>query len=367
MEKKKELGGLLDILPPVDFCCSYGSSLLPNNNDKSSMVDYIIGVSDPLQWHDQNLKMNRNHYASWMMQFGGAKVITGIAESIGVGVHFNPYVTWEDKVLIFQLIGMRTLSYVWKCNKVYHVNPIISLFLTGGTQMVKYGVVRMHNLVHDLLNWESFYLSGRLQKPVHILADSIDIENLNLNNLRAATSTALLLLPSEFSEEDLYAKICSLSYMGDLRMFFAEDKNKVKRIVQGQFDLFQKSYKPFVDEYAAKDLLRFSSSSDPKVQIAQDCALPATRSLVSSLPSSVRSGMGMRLGDEVKVSDSGRVIREVVIGSREETVDCLRKVLRRKVMVSSARQAFAGLLSAGAVNSAQYLTRKMGKALKSWM
>ncbi|XP_026427047.1 phosphatidate cytidylyltransferase, mitochondrial-like isoform X1 [Papaver somniferum] len=330
MEKKNELGGLLDILPPVDFCCSYGSSLLPNNNDKGSMVDYMIGVSDPLQWHNQNLKMNRNHYASWMMQFGGPKVITGVAESIGVGVHFNPYVTWEDR-------------------------------------MVKYGVIRMHNLVQDLLNWESFYLSGRLQKPVHILADSIDIENLNLNNLRAATSTALLLLPSEFSEEDLYAKICSLSYMGDLRMFFAEDKNKVKRIVQGQFDLFQKSYKPFIDEYAAKDLLRFSSSSDPKVQIAQDCALPATRSLVSSLPSSVRSGMGMRLGDEVKVSESGRVIREVVIGSREETVECLRKVLRRKVMVSSARQAFAGLLSAGAVNSAQYLTRKMGKALKSWM
>lgn len=28
-------------------------------------------------------------------------------------------------------------------------------------------------------------------------------------------------------QEDLYAKICSLSYMGDLRMLFAEDKNKV--------------------------------------------------------------------------------------------------------------------------------------------
>ncbi|KAI3936919.1 hypothetical protein MKW92_050616 [Papaver armeniacum] len=337
MEKKKELGGLLDILPPVDFCCSYGSSLLPNNNDKSSMVDYIIGVSDPLQWHDQNLKMNRNHYTSWMMQFGGAKVITGVAESVGVGVHFNPYVTWEDRVLIFQLIGMRSLFY-----------------------MVKYGVVRMYNLVQDLLNWESFYLSGRLQKQyVHILADSIDTENLNLNNLRAATSTALLLLPSEFSEI-FYAKICSLSYMGDLRMFFAEDKNKVKGIVQGQFDLFQKSYKPFIDEYAAKDLLRFSLSSAPQVQIAQDCGFHATRSLVSSLPSSVRSGMGMILGEV-------GVIREVVIGSREETVECLRKVLRRKVMVSSARQAFAGLLSAGAVNSAQYLTRKMGKALKSWM
>lgn len=30
-----------------------------------------------------------------------------------------------------------------------------------------------------------------------------------------------------FIQEDLYAKICSLSYMGDLRMLFAEDKNKV--------------------------------------------------------------------------------------------------------------------------------------------
>lgn len=29
-------------------------------------------------------------------------------------------------------------------------------------------------------------------------------------------------------QEDLYAKICSLSYMGDLRMLFAEDRNKVK-------------------------------------------------------------------------------------------------------------------------------------------
>lgn len=28
-------------------------------------------------------------------------------------------------------------------------------------------------------------------------------------------------------QEELYAKICSLSYMGDLRMLFAEDRNKV--------------------------------------------------------------------------------------------------------------------------------------------
>jgi hypothetical protein len=32
-------------------------------------------------------------------------------------------------------------------------------------------------------------------------------------------------------QEDLYSKICSLSYMGDLRMLFAEDKNKVKLLI----------------------------------------------------------------------------------------------------------------------------------------
>ncbi|KAF8390857.1 hypothetical protein HHK36_023156 [Tetracentron sinense] len=685
MENKKraELAGLLNMLPPVEFCCAYGSALLPNNRDKTTMVDYILGVSDPMRWHSE---------------------ITQIADEIGVGVHFNPFVTWEDK-------------------------------------MIKYGVVRMHDLVQDILNWERFYLSGRLQKPVvvvevikvvgverfgsvptvgiqdrrtgpyirdpqnvedllevdlkidrlmqlflrlmryrvalvlllflgtstigvsiqisrsmyatliqsmaalqaqaqgtphlhvllhllpvFVLVDNVDIGNLNSINLKAATSAALLLLPSEFTEEDLYAKICSLSYMGDLRMLFAEDKNKVKKIVQGQFNLFQIMYKPFLEEYAAKELLTFSPSGSPQGKLTQDaephvtgfciekeivlilsnggmddklttvaslgvlqdgrvlykrccahilnliendgldvikdviekvcdsvsfwttssklenfeeaarqlripiakklsldcktrwnstylmlltalvykdvfsrvmqqvfsrikypianssqkfevvmtlsqwclsshevirvmtsnmlkkfkkycgvchvimavpivlnprlketvghngpissscnsevvdfeeqdplsnfdvfvsspirnalvkskldhylkenvlpqtldfddCGVSAARCLVSSLPSTIRSRMGMRLGEKQKLSESGRVIREVVIGSREEATQCMRKVVRRLVMVSSVRQAVSGLLAGGGVNGARYLANKMSKAWNSW-
>ena len=33
-------------------------------------------------------------------------------------------------------------------------------------QVIKYGVVRMQDLAWDVLTWERFYLSGRLQKPV---------------------------------------------------------------------------------------------------------------------------------------------------------------------------------------------------------
>jgi hypothetical protein len=36
-------------------------------------------------------------------------------------------------------------------------------------QMLKYGVVRMHDLVQDVLHWERFYLCGRLQKPVRLV------------------------------------------------------------------------------------------------------------------------------------------------------------------------------------------------------
>jgi mitochondrial translocator assembly and maintenance protein 41 len=44
-------GPLRDLLPPVDFCCAYGSTLLRARPDASSMVDYILGVVDPVQWH----------------------------------------------------------------------------------------------------------------------------------------------------------------------------------------------------------------------------------------------------------------------------------------------------------------------------
>ncbi|XP_074334490.1 uncharacterized protein LOC141671937 isoform X3 [Apium graveolens] len=307
----------------------YGSSLHPNNNDKSSMIDYILGVSNPQQWHSENLQLNRDHYASCLMRLGGARLVTGVADGIGVGVHFNPFITCGDK-------------------------------------MYKYGVVRVDDLIQDLLEWKTFYLSGRLQKPVRVLIDKLGIEHKNSVNLKSATSAALLLLPSKFTEEDLYTKICSLSYMGDLRMFFAEDKNKVKKIVQGQYNLFQTMYKSYIEDYASKNLLRFSSSGKNQVDITQDCSLSATSALVSSLPRFIRSEMGIKLGKNTGQSETGRTISEVVTGSRQEAVECMRKIMRKKVMVSSGRQAVAGLLTVGAVHGARYLASKINKAWKSW-
>ncbi|XP_019160538.1 PREDICTED: phosphatidate cytidylyltransferase, mitochondrial-like isoform X3 [Ipomoea nil] len=293
-EGKAELGSLLKILPPVEFCCVYGSTLHPNNKDQKSMVDYILGVADPIQWHTENLKTNSDHYASRLVRIGGGRLINGIANNVGVGIHFNPFVSWNNK-------------------------------------MFKYGVVQVHDLIEDIQGWERFYMSGRLQKP-----------------------------------EDLYAKICSLSYMGDLRMLFAEDKNKVKNIVQGQFHLFQRIYRPFLDEYAANGLLRFSSTGDKQVNITQDCGLSAATFFASHLPLPIRSKMDTNRGEMKQLDYSGKIRQDMIIGSKEQAANSMSKLLRRKVMVSSARQAVAGLLTAGAVHGVKYLGKKMIKAWKSW-
>lgn len=62
-------------------------------------------------------------------------------------------------------------------------------------QVVKYGVVSMQALLQDLQHWSHLYVAGRLHKPVAVLASTAEAEAAYQHNLRAALSTALLLLP----------------------------------------------------------------------------------------------------------------------------------------------------------------------------
>lgn len=61
----------------------------------------------------------------------------------------------------------------------------------------------------------------------------------------------------------------------------------MKKIVQGQFDLFQLKYKPFLEEYEAKDFLRLTSSGSHQKNISQVCLDP--RALKSKLIQYVQS------------------------------------------------------------------------------
>ena len=112
---------------------------------------------------------------------------------------------------------------------------------------IKYGVISRNDLIADLLDWESLYVAGRLHKPVNIIHKSprnVDAElHMALRmNLKNALHTSLLLLPEKFTEQMLYDTLCGLSYNGDFRMTFGEDKNKVKKISKGSFEELKQIY-----------------------------------------------------------------------------------------------------------------------------
>ena len=244
------------------------------------MMDCIFIVDDCHKWHAKNLLSNPSHY-SLLMRYCGAKTITKL-QSFGGGILYNPYVNIE-----------------W--NK-YHPK------LHNDLQL-KYGVIATSQLVSDLLYWDSCYIAGRLHKPTLLIKDHKDTEEINTNciqfsndimtnyknvndgslskklkeiyeisieksvqnnpisridlneamllNWDFAARIALLILVCDkkdgknklFTIDDVLHKIVSISYFGDDRMKFGEDKQKIEKIMTGSKDYLLKIYEPILDQY----------------------------------------------------------------------------------------------------------------------
>ncbi|CRK42838.1 hypothetical protein BN1723_005447, partial [Verticillium longisporum] len=154
------------------------------------------------------MRQHPEHYSS-LAKFGSGLVST-TQERWGAGVYFNPYV------------------------------------IQNGVQ-IKYGVTSIDNLCTDLSSWNNLYLAGRLQKPVKILRDHPRVRLANQANLISAVRTALLLLPPQFTENELYSTIAGLSYLGDPRMALpTESPSKVTDIVTHNMTSFRKLYGPLL-------------------------------------------------------------------------------------------------------------------------
>ncbi|KAK6440837.1 Mitochondrial translocator assembly and maintenance protein 41 [Oleoguttula sp. CCFEE 5521] len=191
------------------------------------IIDFIFGVTHTQHWHSLNLAQHPGHYSGLKYLPYSSAAISGIQDSFGAGVYFNPYIT------------------------------------VNGT-MIKYGVVNLSTLSSDLSAWNTLYLAGRLQKPVKILRDDPRMRLANQVNLLSALRTALLMLPEQFTERELYERIAGLSYMGDPRMntlFSGENPNKVSNIVGAQLPGFRQLYVPLIENLPN---LTFSDSRTPR-------------------------------------------------------------------------------------------------------
>lgn len=200
---------------PINYAFGYGSKIFSQGSsidNSNSQIDMILSVDDPVQWHDKNIKLNNLDYS--FLKFGGSKVVDYVGK-LGAGIYFNPFV---------------------------QINSNVEL---------KYGITSTKSLMNDLLNWNTFYLAGRLHKPVAIVKNNPQLKFLNQFNLSNAIKLSILLLgKSETKESELYLQIAGLSYLGDPRLKVkGENPDKVKNIVENQFKLFQDLYKPILNNY----------------------------------------------------------------------------------------------------------------------
>ena len=169
---------------PLAFAYGSGVFKQEGNISRGNMVDFVLVVEDSENWHAQNLIMNPKDYSGLMSMLGG-KVLGEIQDRFGAKCYFNTLIPFEDG-------------------------------------LIKYGVINRSNLISDLLDWESLYIAGRLQKPVRIIDSASKLKDRELHlamrmNLKNALHTALLMLPEKFPERMLFDKICGISYRGDFR------------------------------------------------------------------------------------------------------------------------------------------------------
>ncbi|XP_050307469.1 phosphatidate cytidylyltransferase, mitochondrial [Anthonomus grandis grandis] len=314
----------------ITFCFAYGSGVKKqlNNDTKQNMIDLIFAVKDPVTWHETNLRINPSHYSG--LKFFGHEFIARYQINIGAKVYYNTLVQVDES-------------------------------------LVKYGVVSTEDLITDLLEWSQLYLAGRLHKPVEIIQNPLDadLETALQLNLQSAVHAALLVLPESFSEYEFYHTICNLSYLGDFRMIFGENKNKVDSIVRAQMSGFRKLYKPFLlnlHDYIDFPMLK-EDNCDPSVYCAQDLSPLARLHHLNQLPRLPQKLLTRYWNKGNFRQDTEDVLRAIAYDP-----DCGMIVSQRIneiVWKSSVRQSLKGILTAGVFKSLQYSSRKIKKMFKS--
>ena len=156
------------------------------------MIDFIFGVDDPVAWHTEypsflfiigfffvfsfhldrihlyiplslinhrNMLQNKSHYS--FLGLGGPKFVSHVQNEYGAHIYYNTLVPVNNFVCPLLI---RCLLFLF----VFFVSPSSCSTSCANSffQKIKYGVISHELLKRDLLHWDTFYVSGRMQKPV---------------------------------------------------------------------------------------------------------------------------------------------------------------------------------------------------------
>ncbi|KAJ8046912.1 Phosphatidate cytidylyltransferase, mitochondrial [Holothuria leucospilota] len=298
------------------FVFAYGSGVFQQmgNSNPDNMIDFVFAVDHSKDWHAKNLERNPQHYSG--LKIFGPRAIAAYQERLGAGAYYNTLV---------------------KCEK----------------RLVKYGIIQTDCLIKDLNDWDQLYISGRLHKPVHVVKrdSNKDLFEALQNNLKSALRTALLLLPERFTSEQLFHTIAGLSYHGDFRMTFGENKNKVDNIVGANLEHFQEYYKPYLGEFTH---LHWNSD---KSWYEQGTSPAIVFNHLKRLPSHLQRVI------VTKVDKKTRDVEEVLgrISEERNHAELVNEGVKGIVTKSSRSQSIKAIFAAGIVKTIKYSGQKILK------
>ncbi|KAJ2051195.1 Mitochondrial translocator assembly and maintenance protein 41 [Coemansia sp. S16] len=307
---------------PIRYAFAYGSGVYKQTGyggASKPMIDIIFAVSHPDHWHALNISQNRSHYS--FMGTLGSNAVAFAQERLGAGVYYNPFVE-IDGVLI------------------------------------KYGVVSIDTLSSDLLNWDTLYLAGRMHKPTLTLRRDPLMRITKQVNLTHAVRAALLMLPKNFSNEELFRTIASLSFSGDFRMKIGgENPQKVQNIVEAQLPLFKSRYGSIIEglpnlEYIGQDLLQ------------QDMSPMARAAMVRKMPNNFYDHLvkqGRKSGIRLPPGLGAEAINTERLVAMENISGLTTKAIESIVARPALTQSIKGLLSSGLTKSVAYMYSKNTK------
>ena len=194
----------ISTLPEVVDIIGYGSGVKNQEgytDDIKRQIDLILTVNDIYEFHKLNFKKYPNIYSNI-----GIKLIKHV-NNIGTDINYVSNIDYK--------------------NNTY-----------------KIGVINKNDLSKDLITWDNMYMAGRCQKPISTLKIRDKVKNEIIYNRLNALKIALLLNHNKtLTEQELYETICSLSYIGDIRMtMHCENPDKIKNIVNGSKIEFREIY-----------------------------------------------------------------------------------------------------------------------------
>lgn len=203
---KEEILEFMKSRPETEAIIGYGSGINPQRGqeNRKPQIDLIVVVNNLKDWHSANINKNPKDYSL------SAKLFFKYAP--------RKWLRAGGKITYMTYIPFNGSKY-------------------------KIGTIEKEDFLSDLIRWETFYMAGRMQKPILVVKAPDEIQNaIEYNRNAGLLSTKLLLGSGEFDEEYFYTILAGLSYIGDTRMGIAENPDKVLNIVKGRFDFYQDIY-----------------------------------------------------------------------------------------------------------------------------